>query len=137
MNIFLNTEEVKMKVFMLNKKTYKALEKSIKKWKKIKNGNQDLDRGISSCPLCAEFNTYSNSPQTTGQDRSDDCKHCPICIDTGKQYCEGTPYTLAVMSTDEGDDPGYFKAAKKEYKYLKGLLEHSVVKANIKNFKTK
>ena len=62
----------------MDAKTRKALEGSIKKWRKIVEW-EDTDNGISNCPLCALF-------------WSARCSECPVKRATGKRECGGTPY---------------------------------------------
>lgn len=61
-----------------NAQVRKALHGSINKWKKIAVGEL-IDRGIDNCPLCQMF-------------WGDDCKGCPVEVDTKAVGCRRTPY---------------------------------------------
>jgi hypothetical protein len=67
----------------MKKKTLKALEGSIKKWKKISAG-KGLDLGTINCPLCQIF--YRRKGDFAH------CEGCPVKKKTGKTCCYGTPY---------------------------------------------
>lgn len=86
----------------MKKKTAKALEGSIRKWKKIVKGTgQDL--GIEDCPLCHAF-------------IDDDCKGCPVAKKAKMAGCLGTPHTEYLKSKSSS-------SAKKMLKFLKSLRE--------------
>ena len=53
-----------------------AIDKSINKWKQIKDGTE-FDKGRKNCALCQK---YTN------------CKGCPVKEFSGEPACEGTPY---------------------------------------------
>jgi hypothetical protein len=63
--------------------TRKALNGSIKKWRKIVAGT-GIDLGDRNCPLCALFNSMSNPGGS--------CTGCPVKEKTGEPWCRGTPY---------------------------------------------
>jgi hypothetical protein len=104
---------------MMDKKTLKALKKSIIKWEKnVKNAeyNKEHDEHIreivfasNDCPLCKLFYIVH-------------CIGCPISDKTAKRYCKSTPYSYVESYLDRG----YFKACenacRKEVKFLKSLL---------------
>lgn len=88
-----------------------ALEISIKKWEYIetlfsRGETIDNDGGPATCGLCMLF--FMNN-----------CDGCPIREDTGKKYCDGTPYE------DLHNEMGYFDPTAEliaaEIAYLKGL----------------
>jgi hypothetical protein len=66
----------------MNKRTLKALKKSIIYWTGIAYKNE-ICYGVLECALCQEFN---NSETTTP------CNGCPVFKSTRKTYCSGTPY---------------------------------------------
>lgn len=92
-----------------------ALKKSIKKWKRIKNGT-GADKWSDNCALCKEYA---------------DCCGCPVKLDTGFGQCIGTPWTGWIMhhSVAHGNDSSNLKVqcdeckelAQAELDYLKGL----------------
>lgn len=92
-----------------------ALRGSIGKWTLIvdslKHSRDFVDRGGVDCACCVEFFQSDNGVN---------CEKCPIRLDTGKGFCENTPYDDWVVARD---DPYEFprkslKAAKKELNYL-------------------
>jgi len=97
----------------MNIKTLKALEGSIKKWKKIVAGTEK-DKSTTNCPLCQEFKN---------------CKGCPVNLKTHSS-CEDSPYDKWVDHQDtfhlEKDDkvhcPTCKKLAQEELNFLKSLL---------------
>lgn len=101
-----------------------ALDGSISKWFKIVNGTGE-DNGADDCPLCHLFNGRIN-------DRSYNCNGCPIREDTGKDFCDNTPYVQwdrAYYESLDNDQGGYdhtpqsFNAALGMYDYLVKLKE--------------
>lgn len=66
-------------MYKISKKQMKALDGSIEKWDQIRN-RQDIDKGQNNCPLCRLYN------------RGKSCKQCVIYLETGKRFCDGTPY---------------------------------------------
>lgn len=102
---------------MLSKRASKALEDSIKKWKKIIDKKDD-DRGKENCPLCDEF--WDNH-----------CLRCPVALKVGDFWCGKTPYDNWIKhqfsAHDEVTTPHSIKCsyckilAKKELEFLKSL----------------
>lgn len=88
----------------MNKKTAKALEGSIEKWKAIVAGT-GTDEGHYNCPLCALF-FY------------DDCAGCPVMKKTGFGSCSNSPYD------DYCQNPTRARA-KKELAFLISLRPES------------
>jgi hypothetical protein len=62
----------------ISKRALTALGGSIKKWDGIVAGTV-IDHGCDNCPLCQLY-------------LANDCKACPVSIDTGNDSCIGTPY---------------------------------------------
>jgi hypothetical protein len=78
----------------MSKRAASGLEGSIIKWTRIveemKSGNDCPDEnGYVDCPLCRFYHPINiNRPMAQG------CSSpCPIKRDTGKDFCEGSPYT--------------------------------------------
>jgi hypothetical protein len=73
-----------------------ALLDSIAHWYRLSTGtaHRGEDVGADYCALCHLFNHDEMR-------KSKQCLKCPIYADTGKRYCEGTPYTDGVA----GDTP--------------------------------
>jgi hypothetical protein len=100
-----------------------ALNKSILKWRKIVEG-RGKDEGRANCPLCKLYHT-SQTPIP--------CGGCPVAHDTGRQFCQDTPYEHWSDHQNNHDFPnGQIKCdeceelAKKEEKYLADLWEQIV-----------
>ncbi len=58
--------------------TTEALEGSIDKWEKVKEGT-GLDKASNNCPLCQLFMMNA-------------CEGCPVKDATGVSHCDNTPY---------------------------------------------
>ena len=71
-----------------------ALEKSIKKWRKIVRTREGVDDGVNNCALCEEY--YEQR-----------CKGCPVRIKTGMGFCNLSPYDDWV---DHMNEDHYIKA---------------------------
>lgn len=98
--------------------TAKALDASIGKWTRVvEKGERPLPGG-RDCPLCRIFNPSINNSNLT-------CEQCPIGIDTGEKWCEGTPFEVyadaPIRSPEEAE------AAKAELAYLIDLQSRCVV----------
>ena len=102
----------------MDKKTLKALKKSIKKWEKIVN-EEGVDWGLD-CSLCKLF-------------IENNCVDCPVYIKTKMRSCIGTPYAEWVhhqrdSHVDEFTEayeiecPKCKELARKELEFLKSLL---------------
>lgn len=65
----------------MNAATRKALEGSIRKWRRIV-AVRGVDLGTENCPLCDRFLDGGTH----------DCKGCPVRKATGQPECRGTPY---------------------------------------------
>lgn len=63
----------------MNKKTLKALEGSIEKWRKIV-AKEGVDESFSNCPLCKIFIDNFG------------CDGCPVAESKGTGGCSDTPY---------------------------------------------
>jgi hypothetical protein len=76
-----------------SKRAASELEGSIMKWmrivEEIKSGNDSPnDNGYKDCPLCRFYH-----PINIGKSMAQGCSSsCPIKRDTGKDFCEGSPY---------------------------------------------
>lgn len=103
---------------MMDKKTKRALEGSIRKWQKIVdylhnkrkidfNKIDRLERGGGNCPLCL---------LNVG------CKNCPVTNATHRKCCQGTPYVdFHDAYNCFKDIKAMKKSAKKEVTFLKSL----------------
>ena len=106
----------------MTKETLTALRLSIHHWKRnVKAVTVGQSRTTRlDCALCVLYFDEVN------------CGLCPIANDGHEFYscgCSGTPYTDASMARDDWSDcsstsnrTAFRKAARKEVKYLKGLL---------------
>ena len=103
----------------MNKKTLKALEGSIEKWRKIV-AKEGVDDGEGNCPLCRLFIDESL------------CGECPVAQKTGQECCQESPYSnwikhqikRHVVPSDDGweIECHYCKdLAKKERTFLESL----------------
>jgi len=96
----------------MKKATLTALKASIKHWEE--NAEiADLDEAkisIGDCALCGQFFYFGG------------CGGCPVAERTGKNRCQGTPYSRAVNAEKTNDLPAFIKAAKAEIAFLKSLL---------------
>ncbi len=104
----------------MNKKTAKALEKSIAHWKWMHDAEEpdDLEESPEGqyCALCQAFSMKSS------------CNKCPVMMRTGQPQCGGSPWQAAFdafCSWDSGGIPReeWRKAARKEIKFLESLRE--------------
>lgn len=86
------------------KKLSSTFDKSIEKWKLITKGYHAC-YAIDTCGLCNLFN-------------ANDCENCPVANDTGKSYCEDTPYAKWRKASKKVTA---LKYAKQELEYLKKL----------------
>ena len=62
-------------------KTLKAIQDSVKKWRKVAY-KRGVEKGMDTCPLCRIF------------DDGWYCKGCPVAIVTGDWGCRYTPYEM-------------------------------------------
>jgi len=105
----------------MDKKTLKALKKSIRKWEKIVAGEGE-DRGCDNCALCKLFAEY-------------ECAGCPVYVETGETSCQGTPFHEWARHHEEKHLTGVLKIkcpeckelAQKELEFLKSLLPEKVI----------
>lgn len=94
---------------------HELIRGSIIKWKlavEFYKSNEKRGRrpgGCSDCPLCLKYHEAMSEGTTS-------CKDCPIGKDTGKMYCQGTPYELYEEYKDQD-------SCESMVKYLEGLLE--------------
>ncbi len=108
----------------MNRKTAKALEGSIEKWRKIAEEGGE-DRFGSNCPLCYLFVDailFGEPP----------CVGCPVMRATGVNSCANSPHEAWVRHQDkihlEKSEykvfcPTCTRLARKEQKFLEGLRE--------------
>lgn len=79
------------------------------------NNNNCLSTGSNVCPLCIEYLDIDSTSMC--------CAGCPIAKDTGKDLCQGTPYSNVLWTLRTQED---FEAAKQAVKaelvYLENLL---------------
>ena len=101
----------------MEKKTLKALKKSIAKWER--NAEADtptklghVRTGAKACPLCS---VYWESR----------CLDCPVKLHTGTPGCRDTPYVDCIRARNELDVPKFRKAAQREVEFLQSLLPPS------------
>lgn len=92
----------------MNEETKNALEGSIAKWKAIEEGHGE-DHGLENCPLCKLFHT------------GEVCDGCPVKEETGKDFCEGTPYED--WHSIIADTPALKALARAEREFLESLRE--------------
>ena len=104
----------------MNKKTAKALEKSIAHWRRMHDADSPVELGNESpcggyCALCDLFSDKG-------------CEGCPVAIKTGQADCDGSPWAHARYFFN-GWKSGWSaraewrKAARKEIKFLESLRE--------------
>lgn len=104
----------------MNKRTAKALEESIEKWRQIERGEM-VDWGPRNCSLCMEYF------KATG------CRGCPVRKATGRNFCVGTPYKNwddaqarvgRIWSIEKvADTPELIRLARAERKFLESLRD--------------
>jgi hypothetical protein len=104
----------------MNKKTAKALEKSIAHWRRMHDAESPEDLGKESpygdyCALCDLFS-------------GKDCEGCPVAIKTGKTECDGSPWANArdffgQWKSGWSTRAEWRKAARKEITFLESLRE--------------
>lgn len=95
----------------MNRKTYRALQGSISKWKRIVDG-VGRDDGCYNCPLCHLFHS------TVNETVMDDCVGCPVWEATGDVYCFATPH-FNYCHTQTPED---LRHAEAELLFLKSLV---------------
>lgn len=94
----------------MNKRTLKALEGSIEKWRQIAYEN-GKDYGTENCPLCKMF--FING--------SRDCTGCPVRDKTGRMLCHGSPYEAWAYSHKKHIPSVKKQLAVAELKFLRSL----------------
>lgn len=103
----------------MNRRTLKALEGSIEKWRKIV-AREGVDKGVANCPLCREL-FLPVAP----------CHGCPVEESTGVTGCEKSPYEAwdrhqALYHHNpliaQNECPTCMRFAKKELAFLESLL---------------
>lgn len=103
---------------MMDKPTLTALKKSIKHWERMICGDHDPLEGIGSddCALCQRFNDKD--------DKSLNCKGCPVFTDTDAIHCKKTPHPKCVKAVNEHGvkSPEFRRAALEMRDYLVSLL---------------
>jgi hypothetical protein len=108
-----------MKLNKCTTEELEGLEGSIVKWARIveemKSGNDyPADNGYYDCPLCQLYH-----PVNIGKQMSEGCsKSCPIKRDTGKDFCDGSPYENWSDSENGGET---LENAQAMLDYLLGL----------------
>lgn len=114
-----------MKQLRINGKAEKALQDSIIKWERmaiaIDNGRNYEGPSASNCPLCKLYNETFNA---------ETCQQCPIYLETGKEFCEGTPFTKFQSTICTADK---YRHALKEIKLLRKIKNNSTVVKGKKN----
>ena len=106
----------------MNKRTLKALKKSIEHWRENVQAEtpDDAATGPEECALCNMFWSYL-SPTC--------CDGCPVKNSTGQVCCEGSPYidaqeALSKWSSKDNQERKivWQQAAQAELDFLIGLL---------------
>jgi hypothetical protein len=101
-----------------------GLEGSIIKWTNIveemKSSNDcPNENGYKDCPLCQLYH-----PINTGKPMKQGCSsYCPIKRDTGKDFCEGSPYENWFDFTNGGGET--LENAQAMLDYLIGLRDRA------------
>lgn len=85
------------KIIRISAAAQKALDGSVEKWNRIVQAFEVVEStdqkaeyeegGPDDCPLCARYH-----PVKIGSFNWECAKACPIKKDTGRDFCEGTPY---------------------------------------------
>ena len=115
-----------MSAASMNKRTAKALEKSIEHHKQnlLAKTPDDVRLGCKACALCKLYRYIPGNPF---------CKGCPVAERADRALCYNTPYTELDNANDDwcnhwretgkhGQYRRKFRAAeKKEIKFLEGL----------------
>ena len=104
----------------MKKKVRKALEGSIRKWKRIVKGKA-RDKGYTNCPLCQLFD-FQHKVEGA-------CIKCPVGQKVNNTSCMSTPFAdwdaYRIPKKGKGYDftefPEALKQAKRELKFLKSL----------------
>lgn len=96
-----------------NSQTMKALDASIKHWKRLSTNSQEPNEAPNwkSCALCCRF-------------LAQDCLGCPIFDKTGKDSCRGTPYRYAFATwcfSNNGPRNDFFRHALDMLNFLLDL----------------
>ena len=107
----------------MNKETRKALNKSIKHWKRMALFT-DVERfrheepNARHCALCSLFRDFGG------------CAGCPVKEKTGEDFCNNTPYEYASGrycyvddAPTKSDWESWRKAAQAEIDFLKGVRD--------------
>lgn len=129
-----------MKTITVTPMAMKALKLSIKKWKGCVEDAKEGDKtGISpaSCALCQAFNKqYNKGTYDWGEEQRQVpftpigkawCGGCPVRADTGKNFCNGSPYTKYEDYDGWNTDDELTALAQAELDYLKALKKRCVV----------
>lgn len=117
--------------------TLEALKKSIEHWERLSSGDGTERYGPGYCALCMKFNKgFIQSTKGEGfKIQRGNCDGCPVAAKTGKDCCEGTPYTeLEKAERNFEETNGLFddkdwtssdefvEIAKRELEFLRSLL---------------
>jgi hypothetical protein len=103
----------------MNKKTAKALEKSIAHWKRMYEAKDarllSEEPTEEYCALCKIFYEVG-------------CVGCPVALRAETDWCSNTPYLSARIAFDNwlmegGSRAEWRKAARKEIKFLESLRD--------------
>jgi len=102
---------------------------AIVKWEQLLAGVDRRD--VPYCRLCEIYNTEETPTNAKGEGW--DCNGCPIYEDTGRIYCEGTPYadwwnyiTDVEAGRIERIDMIYKTLILNELSYLRKLLSNLI-----------
>lgn len=112
-------------MIIIDNKTKKALDDSIKHWQRLLDAYTRRDRRKmiaegwrgKDCPLCAIYV------------REFECSGCPIAADTGEGFCRSTPWTMAALALENSSFDIWNKKhhVKRELSYLKKLGTKCIV----------
>ena len=103
----------------MDERTLIALKASIAKWE---NHLLSKDRpmfGRSDCLLCDLFHWNSNGDV----EEEDCCKGCPVMDETGRKFCNDSPYSAVVDAVKHFESGKKLKLAiKRQLDFLRSLL---------------
>lgn len=111
--------------------TKKALLASIDHWRQNEKAAtlNDIRIGPQHCALCTRFwiggrsKTGQHSPCTRFTPTTSE--PCPVFKDTGKIYCQNSPFDSCAKAYEDCDLRAFRRAAKKEREFLESLLPSS------------
>ena len=116
-------------------RTYRALQASIRAWKKRANGKLTAAY-VFNCPLCQLYHPEYVKPRFDFNkgDFSYTCENhkdkdlepvCPVKKAKYSTLCRQTPYIKYTMYRAQGHFSGALEAAEEEVAFLQSLLPHN------------